>query len=69
MAAKYLLPDVNMPPAVTFSISNSIVKYASLAKIKLNAAVANPNSTITKVRFYSDTTLIHTEYVASYGFL
>ncbi|WP_018616888.1 Ig-like domain-containing protein [Segetibacter koreensis] len=67
--ARYLLADETKAPAVTLSIPANIVKYSAPARIKLNALVANVSSTITKVRFYSDTTLIHTETVSPYGFL
>ena len=69
IVARYLLNDEIKNPTVTLSIPSNIVKYTGPARIKLNAAVANVSSAITKVQFYNGTTLLHTEDVAPYGFL
>jgi uncharacterized delta-60 repeat protein len=67
---KYRLDNenINKPPTVTLTIPNDIVKYSAPARIKLNATATDEDGTITKVEFYNGTHLLHTEYVAPYGF-
>ncbi|WP_018611551.1 SBBP repeat-containing protein [Segetibacter koreensis] len=57
------------PLTISLSIPYNIVKYASPARIKLNATATDLAGRITKVRFYNGTTLLHTETVSPYGFL
>ncbi|MEO7962182.1 MAG: Ig-like domain-containing protein, partial [Ginsengibacter sp.] len=56
-------------PSITLSTPYDIIKYSSPARIKLNAVVNDAAAAIKKVRFYSGTTLLHTETKAPYGFL
>ncbi|WP_018615050.1 Ig-like domain-containing protein [Segetibacter koreensis] len=69
--ARYLLNNENSNQTlnVSLSIPGNIIKYASPARIKLNDLATDKNSTVTKVRFYNGTTLLHTETEFPYGFL
>ncbi|MEJ7676798.1 MAG: Ig-like domain-containing protein [Segetibacter sp.] len=69
IVARYLLDNETTTPTVSLTIPYNIVKYTAPARIKLNAAVANVSGTITKVRFYNGTTLLHTDTESPYGFL
>ncbi|WP_018616411.1 Ig-like domain-containing protein [Segetibacter koreensis] len=66
--ASYKL-GLNKPAIVKLTIADNIVKYTAPARIKLDATVADDDAAIKKVRFYRDTTLLHTEVVSPYGFL
>ena len=68
VVARYFLNDESKAPAVTLTISNNIVKYSSPAEFKLKAAVTNEDAAIEKVEFYNDTTLLHMETKAPYGY-
>ncbi|WP_018617308.1 Ig-like domain-containing protein [Segetibacter koreensis] len=71
IVARYLLDNENKnkPPTVSLSIPYNITKYAAPARIKLNATATDEDGKIIKVRFYNDSTLLHTETVSPYGFL
>jgi uncharacterized delta-60 repeat protein len=69
VVARYLLAEDVKAPSVKLTVANNIVKYAAAARIKLNVTVANVIGTISKVQFYSGTTLLYTEHVSPYGFL
>ena len=67
--ARYLLDDKHIPPVVRISIPGNVVRYSAPARIKINAKATDEDGTISKVEFYSGTTLLHTEDVSPYGFL
>ena len=61
------------PSPISISIPSNILDYTSWARIKINATVTDPDSTIKKVEFYhsngSYQYLLHTELKFPYGFL
>ncbi len=69
--ARYLLDNSSAtPPTVTLtSPANNTTRLAPAAHIKLSAVAADKDGTITKVEFYKDSTLLHTETVAPYGYV
>ncbi|WP_018615899.1 Ig-like domain-containing protein [Segetibacter koreensis] len=67
---RYLIEgNKNKVPTVTLSIPYNIVKYAAPARIKLDATAIDEDGKIIKVKFYSGSTLLHTETTSPYGFL
>ena len=70
IVARYLLDGTNTPPTVTLTTPADNATYlAPAAHIKLSAAAADKDGTITKVEFYNGTTLLHTETVFPYGYV
>ena len=68
--ARYLLDGNNTSPTVSLTAPSSNATYlAPAAHIKLSATASDRDGTISKVEFYNDTTLLHTETVAPYGFV
>lgn len=69
--AKYFLNNnQSTPPTVTVTFfTNNTTRLAPAAHIKLSAAAADADGTITKMEFYNGTTLLHTETVAPYGYV
>lgn len=68
--ARYLIDrNENKPRNVKLSIPYNVVKYTAPARIKLNAAATDEDGKITKVQFYNDTAILHTETEFPYGFL
>jgi len=68
--ARYLLDNNNTPPTVTLTTpANNTIRLAPAAHIKLSAAAADEDGTITKVEFYNGTKLLHTETVIPYGYV
>ena len=69
--AKYFL-DINgsIWPTVSLLAPADHASYlAPAAHIRLSAAAADKDGTISKVEFYNGTTLLHTETVAPYGYV
>lgn len=68
--ARYLLDDkTDTPPTVSLTTpANNKTYLAPAAGIKLSATASDADGSISKVEFYSGTTLLHTEYVTPYGF-
>ena len=71
LIARYLLDNGNnTAPTVTLtSPADNTIRLAPAAHIKLSAAAADKDGTITKVEFYNGTKLLHTETVFPYGYV
>lgn len=68
VAARFLLDDTLLAPIVSITTPVNDTVYAAPARIKIKAAAFDTDGTISKVEFYNDSTLLHTEYVFPYGF-
>ena len=68
--ARFLLNDSsNTSPTVSLTApANNATYLAPAAHIKLSAAAADKDGTISKVEFYNGNTLLHTETLIPYGF-
>jgi regulation of enolase protein 1 (concanavalin A-like superfamily) len=61
-------PAANQPPAVTLTAPANGASYTAPATISLAANASDTNGTVTKVEFYSGTTLLSTDTTAPYAF-
>lgn len=69
VTARYILDEGLRKPIVSITAPTNHAIFAAPARIKINAKASDPDGTITKVEFYNDTTLLHTEYAGPYGFM
>lgn len=65
---KVAVVDENVPPVVSMASPINDTTYSSAATIRLIANAKDPNDRISKVEFYSGTTLLRTEYIYPYTY-
>ena len=66
--ARYLLDNSNAPPTVSITNPVNNQTIAGPTTIHLKAVATDTDGAITKVEFYNDSTLIHTETLVPYGY-
>lgn len=69
VVARFKLDEGLRKPIVSIITPNNNTVFAAPARIKINVKASDPDGTITKVEFYNDTTLLHTEHASPYGFM
>ncbi len=68
LALRYELDDTLLAPVVSITAPGKDTIYSAAATIKIKANASDEDGIVSKVEFYNDTTLLHTDTVAPYSF-